>query len=152
MRLLTQWLASRPRTRPCTTVVLHATAGSSLSGALSALKARELSYHYLIEKDGTVTKCVPYQRVAFHAGDSVGPNGPGVNSYSVGISFVNLNDGNDPYTAKQWEAARNLVYDLKGVLPLEWVTSHARISPGRKTDPRGFNLPMFAREVQLAMF
>ena len=47
------WLANRKRTKALTTVVLHATGGSSLSGAVSTLIARGLSYHYIIDKVGT---------------------------------------------------------------------------------------------------
>jgi len=142
--VLKSWLASRSRRAKVTTIVLHATAGSSLAGALSALKSRELSYHYLIEKDGKLTKAVPYTREAWHAGKSLGPEGPNVNRYSIGISMVNLNNGIDPYPQAQIDACRDLVCELAGALPdLKWLTSHYAISPGRKTDPRGFpSLPI----------
>lgn len=137
--VLKSWLASRSRRAKVTTIVLHATAGSSLAGALSALKSRELSYHYIVEKDGTVTKCVPYGRVAFHAGQSSGPEGANVNGYSVGISFVNRNDGTDPYTEVQIQACDQLIRELKAAVPsIVYLTTHYAISPGRKTDPRGF--------------
>ncbi len=133
---LAQWLASRPRTKPCTTIVLHATAGGSLSGALSTLRIKGLSYHYIIEKDGTITKCCPSNRVAFHAGKSEGPQGDNVNGYSIGISFVNRNDGTDMIPEAQEKAAQELVTELRESFPLHWVTTHWAISPGRKTDPR----------------
>ena len=129
---------SRKRQVDCDTVILHATAGSSFMGAYNALKSRELSYHYIIEKDGAINKLVPYSRVAYHAGKSVGPNGSNVNHYSVGISFVNRNDGTDKYTKEQYEACLDLIESLKTGLPLQWITTHAFISPGRKTDPKNF--------------
>ena len=136
---LIHWLASRERKRPCTTIVLHATAGGSLWGAISTLRLKGLSYHYLIAKDGTVTKCVPYTRVAFHAGKSFGPSGSNVNGYSVGISFVNRNDGIDPYTIKQIDQCRLLIADLEAAIPtLKYLTTHYAISPKRKTDPKKF--------------
>lgn len=138
IKVLAKFLPSRSRRAEVSTIVLHATAGSSLSGALSALWARELSYHYLIEKSGAITKAVPYTREAWHAGKSFGPEGEGVNRYSVGISFVNRNDGKDPYTQEQIEACRELVGTLKAALPIKWITTHYAISPGRKTDPKGF--------------
>ena len=150
IRSLVNWLASRPRKRPCTTLVIHSTAGSSLSGALSALRAKELSYHALIEKNGQVTKCVPYSRVACHAGKSEGPEGDNVNNYSVGISFVNLNDGVDKLTDEQISAAEDLAMALKRQFPtLKWVVNHHGISPGRKFDPRRFDLQSFGAKVGL---
>jgi len=139
MSILPKWLMSGPRKQPCTTIVVHATAGSSLSGALSALRQRELSYHYIIEKDGTVTKCVPISRVAWHAGKSLGPQGSNVNQYSIGISLVNRNDGRDAYPKAQCDALFVLCDALMdSEKSLRYVTTHAVISPGRKTDPRAY--------------
>jgi len=136
---LPKMLASRPRKKPITTIVLHATAGSTLGGALSTLRLKGFSYHYLIDKDGTVTKGVPYGRVAFHAGESMGPDGPNVNEYSIGISFVNRNDGKDPYTAAQTVSCENLIKELCNAVPLHWLTTHYAISGFRgKTDPKRF--------------
>lgn len=142
---LAAWLASKPRKRQPSTIVLHATAGSSLGGAISTLKLRGCSYHYLIEKDGKITKCVPVGRVAFHAGVSEGPEGPNVNGYSVGVSLVNLNDGKDPYTEAQYDACLFLVRNLAANLPsLRWITTHYAIAPKRKTDPKGFDVERVA--------
>lgn len=139
---------SRSRKMACDTVVLHATAGTTFKGAYQALKDRELSYHYIIEDqretDGLIRKLVPYGRVAYHAGLSVGPHGANVNNYSVGISFVNANDGLDLYSTKQFRAAFELIETLKKGLPLKYITTHAIISPGRKTDPRNFPLTELA--------
>jgi N-acetyl-anhydromuramyl-L-alanine amidase AmpD len=156
VRSLSNWLASRARRMPCDTVVLHATAGSTFSGALSALRSRELSYHYVIEDeretDGPIRKCVPYGRVAFHAGESEGPHGAGVNNYSVGISFVNRNDGVDGYSLRQYTACLELLLELKRVLPLKYLTTHALVSPGRKTDPRNFPIEQMAHDCGLELW
>ena len=147
------WLANRKRKQTLTTIVLHATAGSSLSGALSALNSKGLSYHYLIEKNGKVTKCVSDELVAFHAGVSLGPNGPNVNNYSIGISFVNTNTGHDPYTDAQIKSCELLVRALKSKYPsLQFITTHAIISPKRKTDPKGFPIGDFAKLCALGLW
>lgn len=150
--VLVPWLVHRPRRRPCTTVVLHATAGSTASGAISTLRRRGLSYHYIIAKDGAIHKCAPMEGVALHAGLSLGPDGKEVNGYSIGIAFVNWNDGVDSYTQAQVDAAAWIVGELKPHLPLKWVTSHAAISPGRKTDPKGFSIQGFADRVGLDLW
>lgn len=144
------WLANRKRTKALTTVVLHATGGSSLSGAVSTLIARGLSYHYIIDKNGKVYKGVSDEAVAFHAGVSVGPGGPNVNGYSIGISFVNLDNGKDPYTDAQTRSATNIIVALKAKYPmLKFLTTHAIIAPKRKVDPLGYDAQSLSRAVGL---
>jgi len=143
-------LMSGKRTKPISTIVVHATAGRGLAGAINTLRDRGLSYHYIIEKDGQVTKCVDTGRVAWHAGVSDGPQGKGVNSYSIGISLVNMNDGADPYPHDQREALAALVLELKHAIPsIKWLTTHWAISPGRKTDPKGYPILVLANRVKL---
>lgn len=135
---LAHWLANRERKAPVTTVVLHATAGGSAESSIEWLRRINLSYHYVIERNGFITKCVPAGRVAYHAGKSLGPDGPNVNEYSVGIAFANRNDG-EAITKAQLLAAAWLLYELRKQFPdLRWVTTHYAVSPGRKTDPKGF--------------
>lgn len=175
---LATWLASRPRKPDAVvdTIVLHATAGGTLSGALSTLRLRGLSYHYLIEdaasgRDGVITKGVPAGRIAFHAGNSYGPHedrrgvsrqrgagsnfmaGCSVNGYTIGISFVNANDGIDPYGTLQVDSCVLLINALKVQFPaLRWLTTHAIVSPGRKTDPRSFPVATVAARVGLQVW
>lgn len=138
------WFAHRERMKgaPIDTVVLHSTAGSTLAGAISTLRERGLGYHYLIDKNGEIWKGAPTLRQVGHAGESVGPHGPSVNGYSIGVSWVNLNDGEDPLTPAQMESAITLLRELRDGLPdLKWLTTHYAITVEtdgsyRKSDPR----------------
>jgi len=133
---LKNWLASRQRTAPITTIVLHSTDGWSALSSISWLRQIGYSYHYIIERDGEVTKCVPLSRVAFHAGKSTGPQGKGVNPYSVGISFANRESKKEKITDAQIKAMKELVTELKtDISSINWITTHYWISPGRKKDP-----------------
>lgn len=119
-------------------------------GAIETLRKRGLSYHLIFPKAMEPIKCAPLSGVAYHAGESRGPDGRFVNAYSVGFSFVNLNDGRDPYTPFQVECAIELAKTLPLQFPeLKWVTTHAIVSPHRKTDPLGFDLDQFAAAVGL---
>ncbi|RIJ99500.1 MAG: hypothetical protein DCC46_08220 [Armatimonadetes bacterium] len=159
---------SRPLRTRVDLVVLHATAGSSLSGAIATLRSRGLSYHFLIDKDGTIVEAAPTSRKAFHAGNSYGPKEKSrgvdprqdaqarflaktsVNAYSIGIAFVNRNDGVDPYTPEQKEAIEPLLRLLKDKhRALRYLTTHFAVSPKRKTDPRGFPYESLASRVGL---
>lgn len=103
-----------------------------------------LSYHAIVadeddsQGDGTIIKCVPDSKVAFHAGKSVGPDGPNANGYSLGLSFVNMETGKDPISPAQWDAAVQwCVAHCRAYPTIKWITTHAIVSPGRKFDPRG---------------
>lgn len=151
------WFAHRPRPRGMRpdTVVLHATAGATLAGAIETLRERGLGYHYLIDKNGDVWKGAPTLRLVGHAGDSVGPHGPRVNGYSIGVSWVNLNDGEDPLTPAQMESAIALLRELRDGLPdLKWLTTHYAITVRtdgsyRKSDPRGVDVVALASATRL---
>jgi AmpD protein len=133
--------------------VLHATVEPTLKGSVSILRERGFSYHFLIDRDGTSVQCVSPKDVAFHAGPSKGPQGEGVNEYSIGISFVNLNDGKDPFTEAQIAEAQFIVHRLKqNYKELKYITTHAAISPGRKDDPAGFPLEAFAMNCELRLW
>jgi N-acetylmuramoyl-L-alanine amidase len=156
---LDKWLPSsaRPAGIEVDTIVMHATAGTTWSGALRTLWDRELSYHYGIEDqrevDGRVWKGVPISRKAWHAGKSVGPHGKDVNRHSIGITLVNANTGFDPYSEKQYASSVTLIRMLiEGGVKLKYLTSHALISPGRKTDPLGFPIKYLAADTGLELW
>lgn len=132
-------------------LVLHADAGRSEEGTLSWLAnpASKVSYHYLVGRTGTVYQCVPDKRRAWHAGVSTFKGRANVNDCSLGVSFANRQDG-EPFPGAQLAAGAQLVADLcrKHAIPLDRITTHAIISPGRKHDPGPlFPLATFVRTV-----
>lgn len=86
----------------------------------------------------------------------MGPDGPNVNRYSIGLSWVNLNDGVQPITGAQLAAAQQLLVILRQGLPsLKWLTTHYAITVRqdggyRKSDPRGIDVPKLALASGLA--
>lgn len=152
---LDAWLEHRNRDENTVadTLVLHATATGTLKDALEILRLRSISYHAIVDHDGSAVQCVPFDRVAFHAGESFGPQGEGVNEYSVGLAMVNWNDGDEPYPPEQVDALVELALAAKKAVPtLKYVTTHAAIAPKRKTDPVGFDVESFAKRVGLEVW
>lgn len=136
IRSLSTWLASRPRTERITTVALHSTDGASAGSSINWLRQIGLSYHYVIERDGTITKCVPVSRQALHAGRSVGPGGANVNRYSIGVAFANHESRREAITKAQRDACARLLRELVAAeSKIDYLTTHYAISPGRKSDP-----------------
>ena len=123
-------------------LVLHGTVGSD-AGDLAWLSNAEskVSYHYLIQRDGTVYRLVPEARKAWHAGVSSWEGRDNCNAYSIGIGLSNLGPKGsqefEPFTREQYKAAGWLCADImeRYGIPFERVVGHQHISPGRKTDP-----------------
>ncbi|WP_258294844.1 N-acetylmuramoyl-L-alanine amidase [Pseudosulfitobacter koreensis] len=118
-------------------VVIHYTAMQGAQAALERLcdPAFEVSAHYLIAEDGTVTCMVPEHLRAWHAGAGHWAGQGDVNSRSIGIELDN--DGRRPFAEPQMQ---NLEALLRGILrrwsiPPEGVIGHSDMAPGRKSDP-----------------
>lgn len=134
------------------TIVLHWTGGSTLNGAVDYLWTTLASYHFIIDKDGTVIQTKPLNEKSNHAGCSYGPNGIDVNTSSIGISFVTVggfgveNLIND----NQFQNAVKLIGDINDAIKLEvtnhngikWITTHYQVSPARKEDPYSLEMDM----------
>jgi AmpD protein len=141
---------TRKSTTVIDTVVCHATVEPTLAGSISVLRERGNSYHYLIDRDGTTIQCVSPVQAAFHAGKSRGPQGEGVNEYSIGISFVNENVPDKPIAQIQLDTAIELIKKLRlKFTGLKFITTHAAISPGRKDDPINFPVRELAEATDL---
>lgn len=135
-----------PRKAPPRVIVLHATGRGTLKGILEwvTIPASKVSYHGLIAATGEYYAIVPPERAAWHCGVSEWNGTTAVNSCSLGLAFVNPNDGVTPLTPQQMAMARKVVRHWAGVFPIEDVTTHAAIARphGRKTDPLA--VPNFA--------
>jgi len=134
-----------------TTIVVHATANSTLIGVLSWFQnpTAYVSAHYVIGKDGRIVQMVKGEDRAWHAGKSEWRGVPNVNDYGLGIELVNLNDGQDPYPEAQYQSLVKLCQALvhKYNISMEDIVGHYQISPGRKTDPRGLDLSKLREDV-----
>ena len=104
--------------------VIHHTGGGSMSGAIETLKQRGLSYHYMIDKNGTVKQLIPGKGIGYHAG--YGPN-----QSTFGIALVAEDDSK--VTPEQIQAAANLNTNLasKYGYNSKNVFGHGEISAGK---------------------
>jgi N-acetyl-anhydromuramyl-L-alanine amidase AmpD len=135
----------RPAGTVIDTIILHATVIDSLKDVISIFENPEskVSAHYTIDRDGTIAAHVSESMRAWHAGESLMPDGrPGVNDFSIGIELVNLNDGFDPYPDSQLEILGLLLSAIKMRHPIQFILPHSEVAhpPGRKSDPKGLDL------------
>jgi len=129
------------RQLPVSMVVLHYTGMRSAAEALERMcDARaEVSAHYMIDEDGTVTRLVDEAKRAWHAGKSYWRGITDVNSASIGIELVNPGHewGYRPFTDAQMDALLPLLARIvrSHDIPRANVVGHSDIAPERKDDP-----------------
>lgn len=129
------------RALPVSMVVLHYTGMRTGGEALERLvdPAAKVSAHYFIEEDGTVTRLVPEEKRAWHAGKSYWRGITDVNSASVGIELVNPGHewGYRPFPEAQMDALVPLLADIvkRHDIPRANVVGHSDVAPARKDDP-----------------
>jgi N-acetyl-anhydromuramyl-L-alanine amidase AmpD len=126
--------------------VIHATAGSSSSGAMSVMFGHNASWHWLVpdenesEHGRLVWACAPERRAAWHVrNDRSHPDVNGgmrnVNYWSLGVEIVNMQNG-DAFSDWQVEQVAALVrYAWSKYPEIRDVVSHAKLDPARRSDP-----------------
>lgn len=148
-------------------LVIHFTAGASAESSISFWKtpaAKGASAHLVIDRDGTVYQCRPFNVTCGHAGKSkwtdpnTGREFIGLNSCSIGIELANggssyptkfsklkpvtarhKNGGPElqweAYTPEQIAACEAVSKALVARYKLDDVVGHEDIAPDRKSDP-----------------
>ncbi len=115
-------------------LVMHYTAGSSAASSVSWLSnpAARASAHLVIGRDGGITQLVPFNRIAWHAGQSQWAGRSGLNGFSIGVELDNA--GHLERAGGRWiSAASKRVYADDDVL----VANHKHDRAG--TPPSGWH-------------
>ena len=97
------------------------------------IRGIKVSAHFFIRRDGLLIQFVPCGLRAWHAGISSWRGRECCNDFSIGIELEGTDE--QPFTDVQYATLVPLVASLKRVYPIEDVTGHSDIAPGRKTDP-----------------
>ncbi len=103
----------------------------------------KVSAHVFIRRDGEMIQFVPFDRRAWHAGESSFEGRANCNDFSVGVELEGCDDA--AYEAAQYHQLAALVSALADAYPglsAQRVVGHCDIAPGRKTDPG----PLFDRD------
>lgn len=136
--------------RPINEIIVHCTAtrsdwraGSKTSAKVSEVRRwhkdrgwRDIGYHYLIDRDGTIAKGRPVEQTGAHV--------KGRNTGSIGVALFGGHGSAetdafaDNFTPEQAEALRDLLDDLRGRFGDVSVTGHNQYAA--KACP-GFNVP-----------
>ncbi|MGB5472614.1 MAG: 1,6-anhydro-N-acetylmuramyl-L-alanine amidase AmpD [Gammaproteobacteria bacterium] len=95
-----------------------------------------VSSHLLIRRDGELVQYVPFDKRAWHAGESCFGGRPACNDFSIGIELEGQDD--EPYAPVQYERLAAVTEALVRTYPglsRQAIAGHSDIAPGRKTDP-----------------
>lgn len=98
-----------------------------------ALRGLQVSAHFLVRRDGRTLQFVSADRRAWHAGASAWRGRPNCNDYSIGIELEGLEGGH--FEPAQYAALLPLLRALARRYPLQAITGHEHVAPGRKHDP-----------------
>ena len=129
------------RALPVTMAVIHYTEMESAAAAIERLCDPEarVSAHYLISAGGEVTRLVPEDKRAWHAGVSYWRGIRDVNSASIGIELDHPGHkyGYTAFPDAQFEALVPLLARIvkEHGIPRANVVGHSDVAPARKIDP-----------------
>jgi AmpD protein len=119
-------------------VVLHHSYGS-YNGSVSWIlqKKSKVSYHVIIDTDGSRTVFAPDNKRCWHAGRSKFNGRSNCNGFLLGLSFSGDTNSRELTEAEVKSAVEWLLPRFKEwgwPTDLSTITTHAKISPGRKND------------------
>jgi AmpD protein len=93
----------------------------------------KVSSHFFIRRDGEIIQFASCNDRAWHAGASNWQGRERCNDFSIGIEL----EGSDfeAFEPLQYETLKSLIASIKASYPIQEITGHSDIAPGRKTDP-----------------
>lgn len=144
-------------------LVIHFTSGATAKSSINFWNtpdAKGASAHIVIDRDGTIYQCRPFNLTCGHAGKSKWKGFDGLNACSIGIELANA--GDDVALAKRWtklplvkakhknggpvqeweaypqvqlDSCKAVAQVLCARYHLDDVAGHEDIAPSRKNDP-----------------
>ncbi len=102
----------------------------------SEIENQKVSAHVLINRQGQLTQYVPFNKRAWHAGDSEFMGHQQCNDFSFGVELEGCDDL--AYSEEQYQSLTELTRLLMTHWPAiskDHIVGHCQIAPGRKTDP-----------------
>ena len=105
------------------------------------IKDLKVSSHIYIKRDGEIIQFVPFNKRAWHAGESSYRVMRDCNNYSIGIELEGYND--DVFSEDQYNSLIIATKEILKKYPMikkDNITGHSNVAPNRKTDPgNGFD-------------
>lgn len=129
----------RPAGERINAIIIHCTEGATAAGAFTVLDdpAAQASWHYTVDRNGTIYQHVAEISRAWHAGESYYAGLSDWNDFAIGIELVGTEEIG--YTDEQYASLIWLVRQIVGRWPIraDLVVAHSAVAipAGRKADP-----------------
>ena len=101
--------------------------------SFKSLEGLKVSAHILIERNGSLIQFVPFNKCAWHAGQSNYAGRDRCNEFSIGIELKG--SIKEEFTNDQYSVLNDLLDLLKKEYGDMDVVGHSEIAPNRKNDP-----------------
>ena len=101
--------------------------------SFESLRDLRVSSHLLINRDGSLVQFVPFNKCAWHAGQSSFEGRDDCNKFSIGIELEGTIKEN--FTDQQYAIFFFFFSLLKREYPVKNIVGHSEIAPNRKKDP-----------------
>jgi len=105
----------------------------SIHPSFETLKNLKVSSHLLINRDGSFQQFVPFNKCAWHAGQSSFEGKEDCNKFSIGIELEGTI--NQSFTDQQYTILNEIIGLLRREYPVKNIVGHSEIAVGRKKDP-----------------
>jgi len=105
----------------------------SIHPSFETLKNLKVSSHLLINRDGSFQQFVPFNKCAWHAGQSSFEGKEDCNKFSIGIELEGT--VNESFTDQQYTILNEIIVLLKKEYPIKNIVGHSEIAASRKKDP-----------------
>jgi len=105
----------------------------SIHPSFETLKNLKVSSHLLINRDGSFQQFVPFNKCAWHAGQSSFEGKEDCNKFSIGIELEGTI--NESFTDQQYTILNEIIGLLRREYPVKNIVGHSEIAVGRKKDP-----------------
>ena len=105
----------------------------SIHPSFETLKNLKVSSHLLINRDGSFQQFVPFNKCAWHAGQSSFEGKEDCNKFSIGIELEGTI--NESFTDQQYTILNEIIGLLREEYPVKNIVGHSEIAVGRKKDP-----------------
>ena len=106
---------------------------------LNNIRGMKVSSHLYIKRSGEIIQFVPFDKRAWHAGQSSFENIKNCNDYSIGIELEGTS--NSVFEDEQYNKLKEIIKLMKTSYPKiveENIIGHNKVAPGRKEDPGVF--------------
>ena len=105
----------------------------SIHPSFETLKNLKVSSHLLINRDGSFQQFVPFNKCAWHAGQSSFEGKEDCNKFSIGIELEGTI--NESFTDQQYTILNKIIGLLRREYPVKNIVGHSEVAVGRKKDP-----------------